>query len=163
VVTSSVASALVSVRVSEGTPSGVQVASFSGCTGSPACTGPLTVPVGASSAAVTITTVGVSSQQFVTVAASATWSQTSASSNFTVNPGGGTPRTCSGLGSNCGSTSDGCGGTLSCGVCTAPQTCGGGGTPNVCGSCAPTTCAAQGKNCGSIGDGCGGTLSCGAC
>lgn len=49
--------------------------------------------------------------------------------------------------------------------CTAPQTCGGGGTPNVCGrpACVPTTCAAQSKNCGSIPDGCGGTISCGAC
>ncbi len=37
--------------------------------------------------------------------------------------------------------------------CTAPNTCGGGGTPTVCG-CTPTTCAAQGKTCGSINDGC---------
>jgi len=58
--------------------------------------------------------------------------------------------------------SDGCTGTLNCGSCTSPQTCGGGGTANVCG-CTPTTCAAQGKNCGSISDGCGGTLNCGTC
>src|SRR5947209_9774996 len=45
--------------------------------------------------------------------------------------------------------------------CTAPQSCGGGGTANVCG-CTPTTCAAQGKSCGSIPDGCSGTLSCGS-
>jgi hypothetical protein len=45
----------------------------------------------------------------------------------------------------------------------APQTCGGGGTANVCGTCTPTTCAAQGKNCGSIQDGCGNTLACGTC
>jgi chitinase len=75
-----------------------------------------------------------------------------------------TPTTCSAQGKNCGSISDGCGGTLSCGSCTSPQTCGGGGTANVCGSsCTPTTCSAQGKNCGSISDGCGGTLSCGSC
>jgi hypothetical protein len=43
-----------------------------------------------------------------------------------------------------------------------PQTCGGGGTANVCG-CTPTSCAAQGKNCGSISDGCGMTLPCGTC
>jgi hypothetical protein len=43
------------------------------------------------------------------------------------------PTTCAALGDNCGSVSDGCGGTLSCGTCTSPQTCGGGGTANVCG------------------------------
>jgi endo-1,4-beta-D-glucanase Y len=73
-----------------------------------------------------------------------------------------TPTTCAALGKNCGSVSDGCGGTLSCGSCTSPQTCGGAGTPNVCG-CAPATCASLGKNCGSVADGCGGTLSCGSC
>jgi len=72
--------------------------------------------------------------------------------------------TCASLGKNCGSISDGCGGTLTCGTCSAPATCGGGGKANVCGGgCTPTTCAAQGKNCGSIPDGCGGTLSCGTC
>src|SRR5262245_14359280 len=44
-----------------------------------------------------------------------------------------TPTTCSAQGKNCGSISDGCGGTLVCGTCTAPQTCGGGGVANVCG------------------------------
>jgi hypothetical protein len=76
------------------------------------------------------------------------------------------PTTCAAQGKNCGSISDGCGGTLPCGSCTSPQTCGGGGVANVCGggsSCTPTTCAAQGKNCGSISDGCGGTLTCGSC
>jgi hypothetical protein len=72
------------------------------------------------------------------------------------------PTTCAAQGKNCGSIADGCGGTLSCGVCSSSQTCGGGGTANVCG-CTPTTCAAQGKNCGTIPDGCGGTLSCGSC
>ncbi len=51
---------------------------------------------------------------------------------------------------------------VSCGTCTAPQSCGAGGVPNVCG-CAPTTCAALGKNCGQVPNGCGGTLNCGAC
>jgi glucose/arabinose dehydrogenase len=86
--------------------------------------------------------------------------------NVSLTSGGGcTPTTCSALGKNCGSVNDGCGGTLNCGTCTSPNTCGGGGTPNVCGtsSCTPTTCAAQGKNCGSINDGCGGTLNCGTC
>jgi len=74
-----------------------------------------------------------------------------------------TPTTCAAQGKNCGTIADGCGGTLTCGVCTAPQTCGGGGVANVCGVCTPTTCAAQGKNCGTIPDGCGGTLTCGVC
>src|SRR5215470_19026136 len=75
------------------------------------------------------------------------------------------PTSCAAQGKNCGSIADGCGGTLNCGTCTAPQTCGGGGVPNVCGAaaCTPTTCAAQGKNCGTIADGCGGTLNCGVC
>jgi hypothetical protein len=80
-------SSTVSLRVSEGQPSGVQVATFPGCTGSPACTGPLTIPVGASSASLTITTSRVTSQQFVTVAADATWSQIEASANVTINTG----------------------------------------------------------------------------
>jgi hypothetical protein len=38
--------------------------------------------------------------------------------------------------------------------CTAPNTCGGGGTPLVCG-CAPKNCAALGKTCGGpFSDGC---------
>ena len=35
---------------------------------------------------------------------------------------------------DCGTISDGCGGTIACGTtCSSGQTCGGGGTPNVCG------------------------------
>jgi hypothetical protein len=45
-----------------------------------------------------------------------------------------TPTTCSAQGKNCGSVADGCGGTLTCGTCTAPLTCGGGATANVCGA-----------------------------
>jgi hypothetical protein len=45
-----------------------------------------------------------------------------------------TPTTCAAQGKNCGSISDGCGGTLSCGSCTSPQTCGGGASANVCGA-----------------------------
>jgi hypothetical protein len=74
------------------------------------------------------------------------------------------PTTCAALGKNCGSISDGCGGTLACGACSGSQTCGGSGVGNLCGgSCTPSTCAALGKNCGSVPDGCGGTLSCGGC
>jgi hypothetical protein len=70
-----------------------------------------------------------------------------------------TPTTCAAQGKNCGQISDGCGGTLTCGSCTAPQTCGGGGVTNVC-DCTPTTCAAAGAECGAIADGCGDTLTC---
>jgi hypothetical protein len=44
-----------------------------------------------------------------------------------------TPTTCCALNANCGSLPDGCGGTLDCGTCTAPLSCGGDGTPNHCG------------------------------
>jgi hypothetical protein len=81
-----------------------------------------------------------------------------------------TPKTCAQLGKNCGPVGDGCGGVLSCGTCTAPSTCGGGGVPSVCGVptppggfCVPKTCANQGKNCGPVSDTCGGLLSCGTC
>jgi hypothetical protein len=50
-----------------------------------------------------------------------------------------TPTTCAAVGASCGMIADGCGGTLDCGTCTLPQTCGGGGTPNVCGSTTTTT------------------------
>ena len=76
-----------------------------------------------------------------------------------------TPVTCSQLGKNCGSLSDGCSATLNCGTCSGAQTCGAGGVANVCGTgaCTPTTCAAVGAVCGSVPDGCGGALSCGTC
>jgi len=76
------------------------------------------------------------------------------------------PRTCAGVGANCGPVSDGCGGLLMCGTCASPQTCGGAGTPNQCGgssACVPRTCAGVGANCGPASDGCGGLLTCGAC
>jgi hypothetical protein len=44
-----------------------------------------------------------------------------------------TPRTCAELGYDCGDNGDGCGGVIHCGSCTAPQICGGGGKPSVCG------------------------------
>jgi hypothetical protein len=49
-------------------------------------------------------------------------------------PGGTcTPLTCR-AGIDCGSISDGCGGIITCGsTCVGGQTCGGSGTPNLCG------------------------------
>jgi hypothetical protein len=43
------------------------------------------------------------------------------------------PKSCGDLGFNCDSADDGCGGHISCGACSFPQTCGGLGKPNVCG------------------------------
>jgi hypothetical protein len=60
-------------------------------------------------------------------------------------------RTCASLNAKCGEPDDGCGGKLSCGICVAPRTCGGGGVPFECG-CTPS-CAGR---CGGD-DGCGGT------
>jgi hypothetical protein len=75
-----------------------------------------------------------------------------------------TPKTCAQLGANCGLAGDGCGGAISCGTCTPPQTCGGGGVPSVCGSnCTPKTCAQLAIQCGPAGDGCGGVVQCGTC
>jgi hypothetical protein len=76
-----------------------------------------------------------------------------------------TPKTCAQLGATCGPQGDGCGGILQCGVCTPPDTCGGGGSPNACGhiTCTGKTCVQEGVNCGPAGDGCGGLLQCGVC
>ena len=69
--------------------------------------------------------------------------------------------------SYCGTIGDGCGHSIACGdTCTAPETCGGTGIPNVCGdpACVPHTCSvAGGQYCGDIGDGCGHNLACGDC
>ncbi|MGZ3452449.1 MAG: hypothetical protein ACXVEF_22765 [Polyangiales bacterium] len=76
-----------------------------------------------------------------------------------------TKTSCGVLGLSCGSAADGCGGLLSCGTCTPPDTCGGSGAPGKCGHpmCTPKTCAAQGIECGAAGDGCGNLLDCGKC
>jgi hypothetical protein len=64
----------------------------------------------------------------------------------------------------CGPIVDNCGSVVECGDCTAPETCGGSGTPSHCGlptaGCTPTTCAALGITCGYESDGCGGSLDC---
>ena len=75
-----------------------------------------------------------------------------------------TPKTCQSEGKNCGTMPDGCGQTITCGSCTAPQICGGGGA-NLCGAgtCTPSGCAAQSKNCGLISDNCADAINCGSC
>jgi hypothetical protein len=82
--------------------------------------------------------------------------------------GGGTCpayKTCEEQGLNCGKATDGCGNPIECGTCTAPETCAGGGTQNVCGMppCNKQTCATQNFDCGMASDQCGGTLDCGTC
>jgi hypothetical protein len=74
-----------------------------------------------------------------------------------------TPKSCADQGIQCGQAGDGCGNIINCPNCPMGQTCGGGGTPSVCGAstCTPTTCPAG--TCGKMGDGCGGTLDCGNC
>jgi hypothetical protein len=78
-----------------------------------------------------------------------------------------TARTCSQLGYSCGLQGNGCGVLQDCGQCTRPgETCGGGGTPGVCGApCTPKSCQQSGFNCGAQGDGCGGSIDggCGNC
>jgi hypothetical protein len=80
------------------------------------------------------------------------------------------PITCQDQNINCGPAGDGCGNLIpSCGKCTPPMTCGGGGTPGQCGApdggnCKAKTCQDQGINCGPAGDGCGNEIpSCGKC
>ncbi len=60
-----------------------------------------------------------------------------------------TPKTCEDYDGACGTHDDGCGGTISCGECSA--------------ACAARTCQQLGKTCGTHDDGCGGTVNCGLC
>ena len=79
------------------------------------------------------------------------------------------PATCQGLAAECGQPSDGCNGTLNCGVCGGGQLCSSG----VCvdapvsvpppPSCTLASCQSLGAECGAPLDGCGGTLVCGSC
>ena len=76
------------------------------------------------------------------------------------------PKTCAQKNINCGPAGDGCGNLIDCGSCQAPETCGGGMVPSVCGGmqqCIPKTCAQQNIFCGPSGDGCGKQLDCGTC
>lgn len=76
--------------------------------------------------------------------------------------------TCASANASCGPVGDGCGNSLDCGACTAPDFCGGDGTRFECGggtgsgACVPRACGVA--NCGVIADGCGElTASCGTC
>jgi len=62
-----------------------------------------------------------------------------------------TPATCDDLGYNCGTASDGCGGTLSCGSCDSGYTC----VNNVCIEDTPTPACGDGS--------CNGTETCSTC
>lgn len=105
------------------------------------------VPEGQTQASFTATTSTVSTSTVATISASLSGTATA---TLTVNPTAScTPTTCAAQGKNCGTISNGCGGTLSCGSCAAPQTCGGGGVPNVCGggtSTAVLTLTATGRS-----------------
>jgi hypothetical protein len=109
----------------------------------------VTVPAGRTSFSFTAnTTFFTAGQVFAQISAA---KGDTVNANMTVNAPVGTctPSTCATLGKNCGSLSDGCGGTLSCGSCSAPQSCGGGGVVNVCGGSASTatlTLSTTGRN-----------------
>ncbi|MFO0740206.1 MAG: hypothetical protein U0270_30180 [Labilithrix sp.] len=72
------------------------------------------------------------------------------------------PRTCAGLGVQCGTSADGCGGLLLCGTCSRSLTCVAGRCVRQS-SCTPMTCAQLGAGCGPQSNGCGGLMSCGTC
>ncbi len=69
---------------------------------------------------------------------------------------------CEAVEAECGEVSDGCGGVLDCGECSAPLDCS---PSNQCEEelCEPKTCADLGATCGTVEDGCGGQLDCGEC
>src|SRR5207237_1200815 len=75
-----------------------------------------------------------------------------------------TPRTCASAGATCGTISDGCGGTITCGTCSPGQVCDS--ASKTC-KAAPTsscqTCSSIAASCGNWSNACGGTISCGAC
>jgi hypothetical protein len=70
------------------------------------------------------------------------------------------PSTCTTLRANCGMIDDGCGTAIPCGECVEPETCGGGGLPNVC-DCTPRACTSA--QCGLVDAGCGFSVDCGGC
>ncbi len=70
---------------------------------------------------------------------------------------------CKNKGVECGSTTNRCGGTVNCGGCAAPLSCGGGGAPGKCGctdEAATTTCTKYGARCGSFLNNCNRYVNC---
>ncbi len=65
---------------------------------------------------------------------------------------------CATAGQECGTFNDNCGVINDCGACTEPETCGGGGTPGVCGCTSTVSC--EGK-CGVVTSECGTVTDCG--
>lgn len=63
-------------------------------------------------------------------------------------------------GQQCGTQSDGCTGTISCGSCGTNQICSSGQCQNLC---SPRTSCINAQQCGTQSDGCTGTISCGSC
>ena len=70
------------------------------------------------------------------------------------------PRSCASLGATCGTWDDGCGGTFTCGLCHANQTCD---VDSYSCQCKKATCEGEGATCGTLSDNCGGSISCGVC
>jgi hypothetical protein len=75
------------------------------------------------------------------------------------------PATCAQFGAECGDITDGCGGTLQCGLCVGGGLCGAS-APNRCAngaSCGAGACASRGAACGVITDPCNAAVDCGTC
>ena len=126
------------VTLTSAAPTGGSVATLASGGAAASVPASVTVAAGATSASFTVTTSAVTASTVTSISASLLGSTKTAL--LTVNPAVAcTPTTCAVQGKNCGTISDGCGGTLVCGSCTAPQTCGGGGVANVCGLSTATT------------------------
>ena len=74
-----------------------------------------------------------------------------------------TPKTCSQLGAECGSISNGCGGMIACGGCISGKTCSSNQCINAATTCDADTCSSLDLECGSWSNGCSGTINCGSC
>ena len=106
------------------------------------------VAAGQTTASFSVTTSSVQATTSATITGQLAGTVTAA---LSIQPAGAcTPTTCAAQGKNCGTISNGCGGTLTCGSCSSPQTCGGGGVANVCGggttSTVPLTLTASGRS-----------------
>lgn len=105
----------------------------------PIVTGPssVTIPAGSTFTTFTLTAGNVTSG----TASSLIHAENAGSATATLTvtpPVACTPQSCASQGKTCGTISDGCGGTLTCGTCAGGQSCGGGGVANVCGGTSST-------------------------